>query len=308
MSVHTPDWVKNAVFYQIFPDRFAPARARRTCRASASSRGAARRRTGASRGRPVRHCRSPRLAGTWRQRHLPEPIFVGLNHRYHTFDYMLDGPAAGRQRSPAASSRRGPRQHMYVVLDGASSTTPAGFWAFITSSVRRQFAVISTGSPVRGWPLRPTSTTPTTRTITTPGGIYRRCPSSTSPTRACASICSTWRATGSTSVSMAGGSTCRRIDDADFWRISQDGQEGNPDAYHIVGEIWHEAREWLRRRPLRRRDELCLQPAGAGLLAPRRCVRVQTGQLHWSRSARPTWRPACITCTASTRGKWRRRR
>ncbi len=23
MAFHTPDWVKNAVFYQIFPDRFA---------------------------------------------------------------------------------------------------------------------------------------------------------------------------------------------------------------------------------------------------------------------------------------------
>jgi hypothetical protein len=23
MAIHTPDWVKHAVFYQIFPDRFA---------------------------------------------------------------------------------------------------------------------------------------------------------------------------------------------------------------------------------------------------------------------------------------------
>ena len=36
------------------------------------------------------------------------------------------------------------------------------------------------------------------------------------------------------------------IDDADFWRAFRATvKEGNPDAY-IVGEIWHEAREWLR--------------------------------------------------------------
>jgi hypothetical protein len=25
LNIHTPDWVKHAVFYQIFPDRFAKA-------------------------------------------------------------------------------------------------------------------------------------------------------------------------------------------------------------------------------------------------------------------------------------------
>lgn len=156
--MHTPDWVKHAVFYQIFPDRFA-------------------------RSGEVDHQEAVQLKpwGTPPEKqgfqggdlygilnrldYLDElgvtalylnPIFASAaNHRYHTYDYyevdpLLGGNKALRDLLDAAHAR-----DMRVVLDGVFNHASRGFWPF--------HHVLENGSDspyvewfeIEDWPLRP---------------------------------------------------------------------------------------------------------------------------------------------------------
>lgn len=146
MSADTPAWVRDATFYQIFPDRFA-----------ASSRVV-------KPGRLEPWDAPPTFLGfkggdllgiVERLDYLADlgitalyltPIFASAsNHRYHTYDYLevdplLGGDAALRELLDAAHDR-----DMRVVLDGVFNHTGRGFWPF--------HHVLETGaaSPYRGW-------------------------------------------------------------------------------------------------------------------------------------------------------------
>jgi len=127
----TPVWVRDAVFYQIFPDRFARS-ARIHQPGPLEEWGAA----------PTRHgFKGGDLRGiTERLGELQElgitalylcPIFSSAsNHRYHTYDYfnvdpMLGGNEALRELLDAAHARG-----MRVILDGVFNHASRGFWPF----------------------------------------------------------------------------------------------------------------------------------------------------------------------------------
>ncbi len=107
--IDTPAWVRDAVFYQIFPDRFA-----------ASDRVPKPGHLQAWADPPTTHgFKGGDLLGI--AEHLPmladlgitalylTPIFASAsNHRYHTYDYLRVDPAARRRRGPARAPRRGP--------------------------------------------------------------------------------------------------------------------------------------------------------------------------------------------------------
>ncbi len=142
----TPAWVRDAVFYQIFPDRFA-----------ASDR--------VAKPGPLEPWDAPPTNYGFKGgdllgivEHLDHiaslgvnalyltPIFQsGSNHRYHTYDYLavdplLGGDAALRELLDEAHARG-----MHVVLDGVFNHTGRGFWPF--------HHVLETGggSPYRNW-------------------------------------------------------------------------------------------------------------------------------------------------------------
>jgi cyclomaltodextrinase len=146
MNLDLPDWVRDATFYQIFPDRFA-----------ASDR--------VPKPGPLEAWDSPPTqygfkGGDLRGivEHLPylddlgvtalylTPIFASAsNHRYHTYDYfrvdpLLGGDDALRDLLDAAHERG-----MRVILDGVFNHTGRGFWPF--------HHVLETGaaSPYRHW-------------------------------------------------------------------------------------------------------------------------------------------------------------
>ncbi len=146
MAIVTPEWVRDAVFYQIFPDRFA-----RSSRLRAPG--------------PFEAWDTPPTVHGFKggdllgvAEHLDylqalgitaiyfNPIFQSAsNHRYHTYDYMavdplLGGDAALRELIDAAHVRG-----MRVVLDGVFNHASRGFWPF--------HHVMETGkdSPYRGW-------------------------------------------------------------------------------------------------------------------------------------------------------------
>ena len=146
MSADSPAWVRDAIFYQIFADRFA-----------ASKRVVKPGRLESWDAPPTVHgFKGGDLLGI--VEHLDyladlgvnalylTPIFASAsNHRYHTYDYfavdpLLGGDAALRELLDAAHDRE-----MRVVLDGVFNHTGRGFWPF--------HHVLETGasSPYRGW-------------------------------------------------------------------------------------------------------------------------------------------------------------
>src|SRR5512144_247977 len=146
MSADIPAWVRDAAFYQIFPDRFA-----------GSKRVAKPGNLEPWDTPPTVHgFKGGDLLGIAEHLGYLEdlgitaiyltPIFASAaNHRYHTYDYLsvdplLGGDAALRELLDAAHA-----QGMRVVLDGVFNHTGRGFWAF--------HHVLENGarSPYRDW-------------------------------------------------------------------------------------------------------------------------------------------------------------
>jgi neopullulanase len=150
-----PDWVADAVFYQIFPDRFAAsARVKKPPHLEAWE------------SPPTREgFKGGDLLGiVERLDHLEalgvnaiylNPVFAsGANHRYHTYDYyqvdpLLGGNGALRELLDAAHARG-----MRVILDGVFNHAGRGFWPF------HHLLENGPASPYRdwfrstGWPLQ----------------------------------------------------------------------------------------------------------------------------------------------------------
>ena len=130
--MHTPNWVSDAIFYQIFPDRFAK-----------STRIA-------KEGLNLEPWEAPPTTYGFKGgdlygviEHLDylqdlgitaiyfNPIFTSAsNHRYHTYDFfnvdpLLGGNAALRELLDLAHERK-----MHIILDGVFNHASRGFWQF----------------------------------------------------------------------------------------------------------------------------------------------------------------------------------
>jgi neopullulanase len=141
-----PAWVRDAVFYQIFPDRFA--RSDRVQRPG-----------------PMEPWESPPTVHGFkggdlygvieRLDHMTSlgvtalylnPIFASAsNHRFHTYDYYTVDPLLGGNDALRELLDEGHRRGMRVVLDGVFNHASRGFWPF--------HHVLETGrhSPYRDW-------------------------------------------------------------------------------------------------------------------------------------------------------------
>ncbi|MEO8571525.1 MAG: glycoside hydrolase family 13 protein [Chloroflexota bacterium] len=146
MSVDTPAWARDAMFYQIFPDRFAASD--RVQKPGILEPWDAPPTVNGFKGGDLRGVaeRLDYLADLGVNAIYLTPIFSSAsNHRYHTYDYfevdpLLGGNDALRELLDAAHGRG-----MRVVLDGVFNHTGRGFWPF--------HHVLETGaeSPYRGW-------------------------------------------------------------------------------------------------------------------------------------------------------------
>lgn len=141
-----PDWVRDAVFYQIFPDRFATSA--RVAKPGPLEPWDA---------PPTHHgFKGGDLIGI--AEHLPyleqlgvnalylTPIFSSAsNHRYHTYDYLQVDPLLGGNDALRVLLDAAHDRDMRVILDGVFNHTGRGFWPF--------HHVLETGarSPYRRW-------------------------------------------------------------------------------------------------------------------------------------------------------------
>jgi cyclomaltodextrinase len=242
----TPDWVRDAIFYQIFPDRFA--------RSETVLKPTHLEAWGAT---PTSHgYQGGDLVGVAeRLDYLVDlginslyftPIFQSAsNHRYHTHDYekvdpMLGGTPALRRLLDEAHERG-----VRVVLDGVFNHASRGFFQFhdilengVHSAYLDWFSIH--GHPLnaydsektlgyKAWwnlPALPKFNTDTMAVREFLWGIGRG-----------------WIDFGIDGWRL---DVANEIDDDPFWREFRSRvKAGNPDAY-IVGEVWSEARRWLR--------------------------------------------------------------
>jgi len=250
MAVHTPDWVKHAVFYQIFPDRFA-------------------------RSERIQHPRGIRfvpwgsppeeqgfqggdLLGIVDKLDYLEalgvnalylnPVFASAaNHRYHTYDYYMVDPLLGgndalRELLDAAHERG-----MHVVLDGVFNHASRGFWAF--------HHILETGgnSPyidwfyVNNWPLYPypadDHTSPNYAAWWGLPALPKFNVANPGVRDYLLDVAAYWIEFGADGWRL---DVPEEIADAAFWqKFRTVVKQANPEAY-LVGEIWHDAVEWLR--------------------------------------------------------------
>ena len=142
----TPAWVRDAVFYQIFPDRFAASERvpkpgpLEPWDAPPTNYGF----KGGDLLGVVEHL--DHIASLGVNALYLTPVFQSAsNHRYHTYDYLavdplLGGDVALRELLDVAHARG-----MRVILDGVFNHTGRGFWAF------HHVLETGAGSPYRNW-------------------------------------------------------------------------------------------------------------------------------------------------------------
>ena len=244
-SVQTPDWVRDAVFYQIFPDRFA--RSDRVPKASNLQPWGAPPTGHAYQGGDLLGVveRLDYLADLGINAIYFNPIFrSGSNHRYHTHDYfqvdpMLGGNAALRELLDAAHARG-----IRVVLDGVFNHASRGFFQFHDILENGPESAYLDWFHVEEWPLHPYG-----------GGKAnygawwgnRALPKLNTDTPAVRrfiwDVARYWIEFGIDGWRL---DVPQEIDDDEFWReFRRVVKAANPDAY-IVGEIWGEAERWLQ--------------------------------------------------------------
>lgn len=143
----TPDWVQDAVFYQIFPDRFAK-----------STRNPAGNLLFEPWDTPptVHGFKGGDLYGIAEKLDYLEdlgitalylnPIFSSAaNHRYHAFDFYAIDPLLGGQEAFDELLEKAHKRNIRVVLDGVFNHCSRGFWQF------HHVLECGDGSPYRDW-------------------------------------------------------------------------------------------------------------------------------------------------------------
>ncbi len=158
MQIQTPDWVKHAVFYQIFPDRFAQAAIPRQKLLSSE--------------RWEQWNLPPSLQGykggnLWgvieQLDYLQDlginaiyftPIFQSAsNHRYHTHDYYQVDPILGGNPAFEEMLKAAHQRNIKVVLDGVFNHASRGFFQFHDILENGPYSPWLDWFKIEGWPL-----------------------------------------------------------------------------------------------------------------------------------------------------------
>lgn len=250
MQVETPDWVKSAVFYQIFPDRFR--------------RG------------PVRHLPAGVTFKPWNTpareqgfrggdlygvvekldylQHLGitalylNPVFASAsNHRYHTYDYLRVDPLLGGDHALRVLLDEAHKRRMKVVLDGVFNHASRGFWAFHHILEEGPDSPYIDWFHVEDWPLNPYPNDADEATNYSSWWDLPALPKFNTDNPGVRdylfSVAEHWIRFGIDGWRL---DVPQEIDDADFWREFRRRVKAiNPEAY-ICGEIWTRADEWLQ--------------------------------------------------------------
>jgi len=273
MTVDAPRWVRDAIFYQIFPDRFAASD--RVDKPGTLEPWDAPPTVHGFKGGDLRGIveRLGYLEDLGITALYLNPVFASAaNHRYHTYDYLVVDPLLGgddalRELLDAAHERG-----MRVVLDGVFNHTGRGFWPFhhileagAASPYRGWFRLdderLDAGRPLTAYP--PPGTPPSALGYEAWLGLPALPKLNTDDPEAreyLFRVAEHWLRFGIDGWRL---DVPEEIDDESFWQeFRARCRAVNPDVY-LVGEIWHVAPEWVRGD---RFDALMNYPLGEAIL------------------------------------------
>ncbi len=250
MQIHTPDWVKHAVFYQIFPDRFS--------RSAYFEKHL---------GLTFKEWGTPPEDGGYqggdlygiadRLDYLQDlgvtaiylcPIFSSAsNHGYHTFDYYQVNPLFGGNKALKHLLEACHARDMKLVLDGVFNHASRGFWPFHHILENGGNSPYIDWFTVRGWPLRPYSSNKENPTNYDAWWNLPALPKlnfkNPGVRQYILGVAQHWIEFGIDGWRL---DVAEEIKDESFWHEFRRVVKGaNPEAY-ICGEIWRIAPEWLQ--------------------------------------------------------------
>jgi cyclomaltodextrinase len=245
-SFSTPEWVKDAIFYQIFPDRFARSEA-------------------VPKPRNLEPWDSPPTEHGFKGgdllgivEHLDylqelgitaiylNPIFQSAaNHRYHTYDYYHVDPILGGNDAFRTMLDEAHRRGMRIVLDGVFNHASRGFFQFHHILENGPASPYLDWFIINGWPLHAYEANEKPNYAAWWG--LRALPKFNTATPAVREflfgVARHWVEQGIDGWRL---DVPGEIKDDEFWReFRRRMKKANPEVY-LVGEIWHDARHWLR--------------------------------------------------------------
>ncbi|MEM9451762.1 MAG: glycoside hydrolase family 13 protein [Cyanobacteria bacterium P01_E01_bin.6] len=249
MPIQTPDWVKHAVFYQIFPDRFA-----RTSRKV----------TSVSMHVPLEAWEAPPTPQGYKGgdlwgilEHLDylrslgitalylTPIFQSAcNHRYHTHDYYQVDPLLGGNDAFRALLDEAHNRNIKVVLDGVFNHASRGFFYFNDILENGPHSPWLDWFLIEKWPLSAyDGSLPANYTAWIGNRALPKFNHHHPEVREyIMQIGEYWIRQGVDGWRL---DVPFEINAPGFWQEFRDRIKAiNADAY-IVGEVWHDARQWL---------------------------------------------------------------
>ncbi|MDX1687674.1 MAG: glycoside hydrolase family 13 protein [Candidatus Promineifilaceae bacterium] len=246
MEIATPEWVKDAVFYQIFPDRFAM-----------SDRVSKPTNLQAWEASPTYHgFKGGDLLGVLEKLDYLEdlginaiyfnPIFASAaNHRYHAHDYYRVDPILGGNDAFFELLEAAHQRNIRIILDGVFNHASRGFFQFHHLLENGEESPYVDWFHVHDWPInayheheRPNYAAwwglhalPKFNTDHPPVREYLW------------DVATYWLEQGIDGWRL---DVPAEIDDDDFWReFRRRCKAVKPDAY-LVGELWGEAHRWLQ--------------------------------------------------------------
>ena len=245
-TVRTPDWVKDAVFYQIFPDRFGMSQALpKPLNLEPWD------------APPTRHgLKGGDLLGVVEKMNYLQdlgitaiyfnPVFQSAtNHRYHTYDYYRVDPLLGGNEALHTLLDEAHRRNIRIVLDGVFNHASRGFYQFHHIMENEANSPYINWFTIKGFPLNAYDENKPPNYAA--WWNLHALPKFNTQTRAVReflwNVASYWVQFGIDGWRL---DVPEEINNPSFWQeFCRRVRDANPEAY-LVGEIWHDASEWLR--------------------------------------------------------------
>ena len=244
--IDTPAWVRDAVFYQIFPDRFAKSekvhkpRNLETWDSPPTSHGY----KGGDLAGVLEHL--DYLTGLGINAIYFNPIFQSTaNHRYHTHDYHKVDPLVGGTEATRLLLDEAHKRGMRVILDGVFNHASRGFFQFNDILENGPHSPYLDWFKIKGWPLHAYDThkTPNYDAWWNLHALPKFNTDNPDVREFLLEVAVRWVEFGIDGWRL---DVPADIDDDVFWQEFRRRVKGaNPEAY-IVGEIWHDASRWLQ--------------------------------------------------------------
>jgi neopullulanase len=274
MSVDPPGWVRDAVFYQVFPDRFAASD--RVPKPGALEPWDAPPTNYGYKGGDLLGVseRLDELVDLGINALYLNPVFTAAsNHRYNAYDYLSIDPLLGGDAALRELLDRAHDRGIRVILDGVFNHVGRGFWPFhhvmengADSPYRDWFyldtAVLSGAASVRAYDI-PTDGVPIERGYRSwwgVPGLPKLRIEHPAAREHIFSVAEHWLRFGVDGWRL---DVPQDVEDPTFWpEFRRRVRAVNPEAY-LLGEIWDEAPDWLTGD---RFDALMNYPLGLAIL------------------------------------------